>query len=193
MQLRGVLSVFIGVAILITCGCSYDMSRQPRYNPMSPSGFFPDQRSARPVVEGTVANNRMQGENPFFTGRQNGSDIATAPVPITLNLLKRGRERYDVACSPCHSRLGNGEGMIVQRGFPRPPSLHIPRLRQAPDGHFYAVITEGFGKMWSYANRVGVSDRWAITAYIRALQLSQSASAGDVPPPEFQKLLGKSQ
>ncbi len=109
------------------------------------------------------------------------------PFPATKNLLMRGRERYDIYCSPCHGRLGDGKGMIVARGFPMPPSFHEERLRQIADGHYYDVITNGFGKMYSYAARIPSNDRWAITAYIRALQLSQNATAQDVAPQEQNK------
>jgi mono/diheme cytochrome c family protein len=177
LKLHEIVFLISLVANAALAGCAYNMSKQPRYNPMEPSGFFPDQRSERPAVQNTVAN-------PDRTG------AAGLPVPVTLDLLKRGRERFDIYCSPCHSRTGNGEGMVVQRGFPDPPSYHIERLRQAPDEHFVAVMTEGLGRMWNYANRVDPADRWAVTAYIRALQLSQSAATSDVPQPELIKLLG---
>ncbi len=174
--------------IAVTAACSYNMSKQPRYNPYSQSGFFPDQRSVRPVVVGTVARGSFHPHDPFYTGRQNGQPVDPMPARPTLEMLRRGRERYDIYCSPCHGRVGDGEGMVVQRGFTRPPSYMIERLRQAPDGHFFEVITNGLGRMSSYANRVDPADRWAITAYIRALQLSQSATINDVPPEERQKL-----
>ncbi len=192
-QQRGVLALAMAVVILAASACSYNMSLQPRYSPMTRSNFFADQRSERPVIEGTVALNQMLANSPVFTGQVNGVAIANVPVPVTLELLKRGQDRFDIYCSPCHSRLGNGEGMVVQRGFAHPPTYHSDRLRQAPDGHFFGVITEGFGRMWSYSNRVDVPDRWAVIAYIRALQLSQSAAVSDVPQAELQKLLGKNQ
>lgn len=193
LQQNPIVFLFILVVIFFTSGCAYNMSWQPRYNPMSPSNFFADQRSERPIVEGTVASNQMLSNDPFYTGQVDGKDVTNVPVPVTLDLLNRGRERFDIYCSPCHSRLGNGEGMVVQRGFARPPTFHSDRLRQAPDGHIFAVITEGIGRMWSYANRVDVPDRWAIIAYIRALQFSQSASLSDVPQNEAQKLQGQKQ
>jgi mono/diheme cytochrome c family protein len=177
LKLPEIVFLFSLVATATMGGCAYNMSKQPRYNPMEPSDFFSDRRSGRPVVEDTVANADVKGS-------------AGIPIPITLDTLKRGRERFDIYCSPCHSRTGNGEGMVVQRGFPNPPSLLIERLRKAPDAHFFAVMTEGLGRMWSYANRVDVSDRWAVTAYIRALQSSQSATTVDVPPQELKRLLG---
>jgi mono/diheme cytochrome c family protein len=177
----------------MTAACAYNMSLQPRYNPMSRSNFFADQRSGRPVVEGAVANNQKGLNAPFNTGRANGTEIADIPVPVTLDLLRRGRDRFDIYCSPCHSRLGDGEGIVVQRGFVHPPSYHSDRLRSAPAGHFFGVMTDGFGRMWSYASRVEVPDRWAIAAYIRALQLSQYAPLADVPQNELQPLLRKTQ
>jgi mono/diheme cytochrome c family protein len=107
--------------------------------------------------------------------------LATNPLPLTLTTLARGRDRFDVYCAPCHSIVGDGDGMVVRRGFPRPPSYHTDRLRKAPDAHFYSVITNGYGVMYAYADRVSPADRWAIVAYIRALQLSQNARIGDVP------------
>ena len=172
-------------------GCSYNMSQQPRYNPMSRSDFFTDQRSERPPVEDTVARGGSHAHDSFYTGRQNGTVLNSIPTPLTRELLQRGRERFEIYCSPCHGRLGDGEGMVVLRGFSHPPSYHIDRLRQAPDGHFFEVMTNGIGRMASYANRVTPADRWAIVAYIRALQLSQSATMQDVPPQERQKLLGE--
>jgi hypothetical protein len=172
-------------------GCSYNMSKQPRYNPLEPSPFFPDGRSARPVVEGTVARGQYHpGQDAFFSAKEDGAVVNRIPVPVTMELLSRGRERYDIYCSPCHGRVGDGEGMVVQRGFSRPPSYHIDRLRQAPDGHFFEVITYGLGRMSSYANRVAPMDRWAITAYIRALQLSQAAKLSDLSPRE-REILGR--
>ena len=169
-------------------GCAYNMSKQPRYNPYSKSDFFPDERSVRPVVEGTVARGALHTNDPFFTGRKNGQVVDQVPVRVTLDMLKRGRERFDIYCSPCHGRVGDGEGMVAQRGFDHPPSYMIDRLRQAPDGHLFDVITSGVGRMSSYASRVDPADRWAIVAYIRALQLSQSAAVNDVPPEELRKL-----
>lgn len=189
LQPSGIPFVFILVVLSATAACSYNMSLQPRYSPMTRSNFFADQRSERPVVDGTVANNQKSLTDPFNTGQENGREVTHNPVPVTMDLLERGRDRFDIYCSPCHSRLGDGEGMVVQRGFVHPPTYHSDRLRSAPDGHFFGVMTEGFGRMWSYANRVEVPDRWAITAYIRTLQLSQAAPLADVPPNERQQLL----
>jgi mono/diheme cytochrome c family protein len=173
----------------ILAGCRQDMHDQPRYEPLQPSGFFRDERSARPIVEGTVARGQRRLTNPaFFTG-YNGKELATQfPFQLIAGDLKRGQERFNIYCSPCHGRAGDGEGMIVQRGFSHPPTYHSDRLRNAPIGHFYDVITNGFGAMHSYASRVEPRDRWLIIAYIRALQLSQTATTADVPPDKIGEL-----
>jgi hypothetical protein len=160
------------------------MHVQPKYRPLDPSPFFDDQRSERPVMPGTVARGRLRIDEQLYTGKINGVLADTFPFPITRQDLERGRQRYDIYCSPCHGYTGDGRGMIVQRGFPAPPSYHIDRLRSAPVGHFFDVITNGYGTMHSYAARVPTEDRWRITAYIRALQLSENASINDVPGQE---------
>lgn len=165
---------------LNSTGCRQDMHVQPRYNPMESSTFFDDGRSERPVVPGTVARGQLRTNEAFYTGKVNGVEVNTFPFPVTREVLTRGRERYNIYCTPCHDRLGEGQGMIVQRGFPPPPSYHIDRLRQAPVGHFFSVMTNGYGTMYSYASRVSPEDRWAIAAYIRALQLSQAAKLADL-------------
>ncbi|MEW6272685.1 MAG: cytochrome c [Thermodesulfobacteriota bacterium] len=169
-------------------GCRQDMQDQPKYLPDSASRFFADGRANRPLVAGTVAHGSFQENTAYFEGKVDGRPATELPVPVTRRLLERGRERYDIFCSPCHDRVGEGTGMIVQRGFRRPPSFHIPRLREAPVGHFYDVITNGFGVMLNYSAQVPVDDRWAIVAYIRALQLAQNATEQDVPPDERAKL-----
>lgn len=176
--------------LLITFGCTYNPMRdQPRYNPLSVSSFFPDNASARPVVPGTVPDNYDVTNEWFYTGKTpDGQYVTVFPFPITMEVLKRGQERFNIYCSPCHGLSGMGNGMIVQRGFSPPPSYHQDRLRNAPVGHFVDVITNGFGQMYSYAYRVKPADRWAIAAYIRALQLSQNASINDVPAADQQKL-----
>jgi hypothetical protein len=167
------------------------MHDQPRYEPLEGSPFFADSRSARPFVEGTIARGQLRDDEHFFTGKLNGELANALPFPATLDVLKRGQERYNIFCTPCHDRVGTGQGMIVQRGFRRPPSFHIDRLREAPAGHFFDVITNGFGTMYSYADRIAPSDRWAIVAYIRALQLSQNATLSDVPAEAGKQLLEK--
>jgi len=164
------------------------MDDQPRYEPLEASRFFPDGQSSRPRVEGTVARGELHADAALYTGKTGGRLVEKLPVPLTADLLARGRERYDIYCSPCHDRVGTGKGMIVRRGYREPPSLHIERLRQAPAGHFFDVMTSGFGAMPAYARQVAVRDRWAIVAYIRALQRSQRATLADVPAAERQAL-----
>ncbi len=158
-----------------------DMHDQPRYKPLAESRFFRDGRASRPVVEGTVARGQLHEDEHLYTGKVNGQPAAALPLELTRELLERGRERYDIFCSPCHGHAGYGDGMIVQRGLRPPPSFHIDRLRGSPPGYYFDVITNGFGTMYSYASRVAPEDRWAIIAYIRALQLSQNATPADVP------------
>jgi mono/diheme cytochrome c family protein len=153
---------------LLLTACERDMADQPKYEPLEPAAVFPNGQSAQLPPEGTVARDAVLEPTPD-----------RSPLPVTLAVLGRGRERYDIYCAPCHGRVGDGQGMIPQRGFPPPPSYHTDRLRGAPDKHFYEVITLGFGVMYSYANRVAPDDRWAIVAYIRALQLSQNATLRD--------------
>lgn len=177
----------ITVAALLalgSAGCRQDMHDQPKYKPQRASSFFRDGRAGRPPVEGTVYRTERLGEPAYTTGRIGPDYVAALPVPVTVDLVTRGRQRYDIFCSPCHDRVGTGSGMIVLRGYRKPPSLHIERLRTQPDGYFFDVITNGFGVMPNYAQQIPVADRWAITAYIRALQLSQSATIADVPEAE---------
>lgn len=176
--------------LLITFGCTYNPMRdQPRYEPLEYSQSFPDNTSARPVVPGTIPNGYDVTNEWFYTGKTPDGQLVDAfPFPVTMEVLKRGQERFNIYCSPCHGLSGMGNGMIVQRGFSPPPSYHQDRLRNAPVGHFVDVITNGFGQMYSYAYRVQPEDRWAIAAYIRALQLSQNATINDVPAADQQKL-----
>jgi mono/diheme cytochrome c family protein len=158
------------------------MHDQPKYIPLRPSNFFPDHRSERPLVEGTVARGHLDDDAGFYTGKDaNGKLVDTFPFPITKDVLLRGQSRFNIYCAPCHDRVGNGNGMIVRRGFRHPPSYHIDRLRTVPDGYIYDVITNGFGAMPDYAAQIEPRDRWAIVAYVRALQLSQNAALKDVP------------
>jgi mono/diheme cytochrome c family protein len=165
------------------------MKVQPRYDPLASSDFFEDGRSARPVVPGTIARGQLRADTKFYRGTENGEPVSTIPVPVTRQLLELGRERYNIFCSPCHGLLGDGQGMVVQRGFRQPPSFHIDRLREVPIGHFFVVETNGFGVMASYASRVRPEERWAIAGYIRALQLSQAAKLTDLPAEERERLL----
>jgi hypothetical protein len=162
-------------------GCRRDMQDQPKYVPLRPTDFFDDHRSARPLVDNTVARGHLNANMEFYTGKQADKPIENLPFPITREVLTRGQQRYDIYCSPCHDRLGDGDGMIVRRGYRRPPSYHIDRLRQVPDGYIFDVITNGFGAMPDYAGQVAPRDRWAIVAYVRALQLSRQGTLNDVP------------
>jgi mono/diheme cytochrome c family protein len=171
--------------------CQQKMADQPRYEPLQKSEFFDDQRASRPLVEGTVARGHLDADEQLFSGKIDGEPAKTFPFPIDRQILQRGRERFEIFCSPCHDRVGTGQGMIVRRGYRPPPSLHIARLRDAPAGQLYDVIARGFGAMPDYAAQISAHDRWAIVAYIRALQLSQNAAIGDVPGPERRVLLEK--
>ena len=146
--------------------------------------------ASRPIVMHTVARGHLEEDDVFYRGKIGTNLVTTFPMPVTRELLERGRERYDIYCSVCHGRTGEGNGMIVQRGFPVPPSYHIERLRQAPVGHFFDVMTQGYGIMYSYAERVKPEDRWAIAAYIRALQLSRNMKVAELPPTERAKFEG---
>ncbi len=173
-------------------GCRRDMFQQPYSKPLKPSDFFQDNHMAsRPLVAHTVARGHLDEDEAFYTGKIGTNLVDAFPVPVTQELLDRGQERFDIYCSPCHGRTGEGDGMIVHRGFPPPPSYHIDRLRSAPVGHFFDVITQGYGVMYSYAERVEPADRWAIAAYIRALQRSRDAKLADVPPGQRQRLEGQ--
>ena len=180
----------LALAVLLA-GCeklARNMYDQPRYKPLHESRLFPDGTSARSPVPGTVpaASGNLAGTSSGRIGAEEEARRArdeTAkenPYPITLALLRRGRERFDIYCAPCHSPVGDGDGMVARRGFPHPPSYHIDRLRKAPDRHFFDVISQGYGVMRPYADRVPADDRWAIVAYIRALQLSQYARVEDL-------------
>lgn len=175
-------------ALLLTglAGCRQDMQDQPKSEPLEKSLFFEDGRASRPVVEGTIARGHLRLDEHFYTGKVNGALATSFPFPVTLAVLQRGRARFDIYCSPCHSKVGDGRGMIVQRGMKQPESYHSQRLREIAVGHFFDVMTNGFGAMYSYAERVTPQDRWAIAAYIRALQLSQGANLRDLPAQDQQ-------
>ena len=180
-----------GAALVLAFGttaCRQDMHNQPRYKPLAESNFFSDHRSERPQVEGTIARGYLRVDPARYSGKVGDADVDAFPFPITRADLARGQQRFNIYCSPCHSRVGDGNGLVVQRGFRQPPSYYIDRLKQAPVGHFFDVITNGFGAMASYATRVTPDDRWRIIAYIRALQLSESASVNDVPADQRQSL-----
>jgi mono/diheme cytochrome c family protein len=184
-------AVLVCLSTVFLVGCRQQMADQPRYEPLSRSTFFGDERSARPLVEGTVAREQLRIDEHLYQGKQQGKLIDRFPFPVTLAVLSRGQQRFDIFCAPCHDRVGTGQGMIVRRGYRAPPSLHIERLRKAPAGHFFEVMTRGFGAMPDYAQQVHPEDRWAIVAYIRALQLSQHATLAEVPADQRQRLEGK--
>jgi hypothetical protein len=165
------------------------MADQPRYEPLEESGFFADHRSARPLPVGVVPRGFLNENEHLYTGRVNGQLAMTFPFEITSEVLQRGRDRYNIFCTPCHDHVGTGNGMAVRRGFRQPPpTFHMDRLRDAGPGHFFDVITNGFGAMNDYAAQIKPRDRWAIVAYIGALQLSQNANVRDLPAQDQQEL-----
>ncbi len=181
---------FLAICTLLSlfAACRQDMYNQPKAKPYSASEFFRDGTSARPLPEHTVQYHEERGSDEFSTGLTNGFLVAQLPVALTPELLARGRERYGIYCAVCHGAGGDGQGEVVRRGFPAPPTFHSDRMRNAPIGHYFDVITHGYGVMYSYAARVDPHDRWAIAAYIRALQLSQGASVGLLAPNERRRI-----
>jgi len=178
----------VALIAVFAAGCRVDMHIQPKVKADDPSEFFADGRGNRPEVPDTVARGHARTDELLYTGRVNGVVVDQFPFPVTEKVLRRGQDRFNIYCTPCHDYTGSGHGMVVQRGFPPPPSYHTDRLRQAPAGHFFEVMTKGYGAMYSYASRITPEDRWAIVAYIRALQLSQHATMNDVPAGEQQQL-----
>jgi mono/diheme cytochrome c family protein len=178
MWLRSCVLISTG---LVTLACRQDMHDQPRYKPYALTTFFGDDRSARPPVEGTIARGQLHLNQVLFTGFSGDAPARNFPFAITADDLLRGQERFNIFCSPCHSELGDGNGIVVRRGFRQARNFHTEQMRNAPSGHFFDVITNGFGAMPSYAYRIEPEDRWRIIAYIRALQLSQNATPEDVP------------
>ena len=170
--------VVLLLSVAIT-SCRRGMVDQQKVKPLAGDGFFADDRGARLPPPHTVARGQLRDDEQFYTGKIGNNLAATFPMPVTRQLLSRGQQRFDIYCAVCHGATGAGNGMIVQRGFPAPPSFHEERLHAAPVGHFVDVITNGYGVMYSYASRVAPEDRWAIAAYIRALQLSQHAAPAD--------------
>jgi mono/diheme cytochrome c family protein len=181
-------------ALLLATGCQQQMARQPRYKPLQESTFFRDGRSARTLEAGTVPRGYLRIDRHLYTGREGGDEagggreVTEFPFPITEGRMEHGRELYNVFCAVCHDRVGSGRGMIVQRGYLRPPSFHSDRLREAPVGHYFGVITHGHGGMPDYAEQIPPTDRWEIIAYIRALQLSQNSRFADLPADERKQL-----
>ncbi|MPY91198.1 MAG: c-type cytochrome [Luteitalea sp.] len=186
-RVRAVLVMLVGL-VMAGAACRQDMHDAPRFEPLEESDFFRDKRSARPLLEGTVARGHLRAEEAFYTGKVNNQPVVELPMPLTRDLLERGRERFNIYCSPCHGHTGEGQGMVVRRGFKQAASFHDPRLRGIAIGYFVDVMTNGFGQMPDYRTQVAPRDRWAIAAYIRALQLSRSATVDDVPGEERRKL-----
>jgi mono/diheme cytochrome c family protein len=184
------------MAVLAACsaaslGCHRDMYDQPRLDPLERSDFFGDGRASRPLPEGTVAYGAPPADDALHTGMTGGQLVEQLPMPVDAPLLEHGRERFNIYCSVCHSRTGDGDGVIVRRGYRQPPTYHSARLRGVPIGHFFDVMTHGFGMMPSYALQVPVEDRWAIAAYIRALQWSRFAQLEDLPADVRRQLVAK--
>jgi mono/diheme cytochrome c family protein len=169
------------VSVVAVSGCRQDMHNQPKYRPLRGTAFFADGSSSRPLVEGTVARGTLQENDAFFTGKTANAAVLELPFKVDEAVLSRGQERYNIFCTPCHDTTGSGRGMVVQRGYKQPPSFHDERLRNAAAGYFFDVMTNGFGAMPDYRMQLPARDRWAVIAYIRALQLSQRAATTDVP------------
>lgn len=182
---RGLLLIFAAAAMI---GCRQDMHDQPRYRLNAASDFWGDRRAARPVVQGTVARGQLKADTLLNTGMIQGKAVDLFPMPVTKEVVERGRDRYNIYCSPCHGMTGAGNGMIVSRGLKNPPSYHTDALRDQPAGHFFQVITNGNGSMASYAARIPVADRWAIVAYVRVLQRSQNVQVAELSSSERDKV-----
>ncbi len=182
----------VAIAALATSvACRQDMQDQPKYIPLRPTRFFPDGRSERQLVEGTVARGHLEEDTALYTGKgPDGKPVEAFPFPVTREVLERGEDRFNVYCAPCHGRLGKGDGMIARRGYRQPPSYHTDRLRKAANGYIFDVITNGFGAMPDYAAQIPVRDRWAIVSYVRALQLSQNVAASDLTPEDRARIGG---
>lgn len=178
----------VALVPLVLAGCRQDMHDNPRHEPLEASRFYADQRAAREPIEGTVPRGFVSDDDFLSTGQVDDAPAEAFPFAITRAELNRGQERFNIYCAPCHSRVGDGLGMVVQRGYRQPPSFHIDRLRDAPPGYMFDVITNGFGVMPDYRSQIAVKDRWAIVAYVKALQLAQHATEADVPEGDREKL-----
>jgi len=181
-------AILIGILAVGVSACRQDMHDAPRYDPLESSAIAPGQPSARPLLEGTVARGHLNDNALLHTGMQDDAPSPVFPFEITRADLDRGQERYNIYCAPCHSRIGDGLGMVVQRGYRQATSFHLDRMREAPVGYFFDVMTNGFGAMGDYRSQIAVEDRWRIAAYIRALQLSHQATTADVPAAELERL-----
>ena len=187
LRKAGLVCAVFCLALLLT-SCTMTMRDQPRVDPYEPNAFFPKEQSAQLPVEDTVPYGEADVDDAYYTGQVDGQYVTEFPFEITKDDLVRGQERFDIYCAPCHGYTGDGDGMIVQRGFKEPPSFNQDRLRDAEPGYFFYAISNGFGSMPSYANRIPVHDRWLIIAYIEALQLSQHAPVADLPQEDVAKL-----
>ncbi len=169
-------------AMLLTLvGCRRDMQDQPKYKPLGQNRFFADGRDARPIPPNTIARDELSETDAVHTGADGNGFLQTIPLAVNAGLLRRGRDRFNIYCSPCHGQTGDGYGMVRQRGFWIPANLHTDRLRSVPPGYIYQVIKNGYGAMPDHGDQIPVNDRWAIVAYVRALQLSRNANLSDVP------------
>ncbi|MEO8359527.1 MAG: cytochrome c [Vicinamibacteria bacterium] len=177
------------VVMLLGAACRQDMHNQPKAKPQSKSAFFADGRTARLPVEGTVAQGDLRDDDGLYKGKVDGKFVTTFPFAIDATILERGHERYNIFCSPCHGQTGLGNGMVVQRGHKIPPSHHIERLRNEAPGYWFDVISNGFGVMYGYAAQIPVKDRWAIAAYVKALQLSRLATLEQIPEADREAVL----
>lgn len=176
------LTLLITATTVMTVGCRHDMQDQPKYKPLGQNRFWADGRDSRPIPAGTIARDELNATDPVHTGSSNGTFLETIPLPVNMALLERGRDRFDIFCSPCHGRLGDGNGMVARRGLRAPANLMDKRSRELPPGYVYQVITNGYGAMGDYGDQIqDVHDRWAIVAYIKALQLSRGAPFSDLP------------
>lgn len=186
------IGTYLGAAAIITAmmaqGCHQDMYEQKKYAPLSESEFYRDGQSARPPIEGTVVHRDHSDDGVIATGKVAGKPVNAFPFPVTEAMIRRGQERFNIYCSPCHGRTGEGFGMVVQRGFPRPPSYYADSVRALPVGQYVAVIANGFGRMYGYGDRVAPRDRWAIAAYIRVLQASRAVNVTELSPMQQEKL-----
>lgn len=183
------LAIAAGLGLMLVAACQPAMTNQPRYKPLAASSFFDNGMGSRPLVPDTVSRENYSEDAAYSTGKNpDGTLVDQVPIEVNAQVLARGQQRFDIYCSPCHGLVGDGNGVVVQRGFPQPPTYHSDRLRNAPAGHFFDVITNGFGRMYSYGDRVSVPDRWAIVAYIRALQFSQHADVNSLSSDLQQKV-----
>jgi mono/diheme cytochrome c family protein len=180
----GLLAASVGAG----AACRQDMHDAPRFTALQKNDFYADHRSERPLIEGTVARGQLRADDALYLGKVGDQLVSQLPVPLTTELVARGQDRFNIYCTPCHAKTGLGDGMVVRRGYKQPPSLHEARLRAQPVGYFYDVITRGFGQMPDYAAQIAPKDRWAIVAYVRALQVSQHANLADVAEADRPKL-----